>query len=45
MTDPTGSVRRFYDALGRRDAATVMALLDPQVRDTDTAKVLQAVSL
>jgi len=35
MTDPADSVRRFYDALGRGDVATVMALLDPQVQWTE----------
>jgi hypothetical protein len=29
MTHPTESVRRFYDALGRGDVATVLALLAP----------------
>jgi len=35
MTDPTETVRRFYEALGRGDVATVVALLDPQVQWTE----------
>ena len=35
MTSPTDTVRRFYDALTRGELATVVALLDPQVRWTE----------
>ena len=35
MTNSTDTVRSFYDALGRGDVATVVALLDPQVQWTE----------
>src|SRR5215472_4221058 len=35
MTNPIDTVRRFYDALGRGDVATVIALLDPHVQWTE----------
>jgi len=35
MINLTDTVRRFYDALGRGDVATVLALLDPQVQWTE----------
>ena len=35
MTNPIDTVRRFYDALGRGDVATVTALLDRHVQWTE----------
>ena len=35
MTNPTDSIRRFYEALGRGDVATVVSLLDSQVQWTE----------
>jgi uncharacterized protein len=38
MTTPVDTVRRFYDALGRGDAAAVLSLLDAQVQWTEAER-------
>jgi hypothetical protein len=38
MTAPVDTVRRFYDALGRRDVSAVLSLLDPQVEWTEAER-------
>ncbi len=35
MSNPTDTVKRFYEALGRGDVAMILDLLDPQVQWTE----------
>jgi ketosteroid isomerase-like protein len=38
MSTPVAAVRRFYDALGRRDVTAVLSLLDAQVEWTEAER-------
>jgi len=38
MTTPVATVRRFYDALGRRDLAAVLSVLDARIEWTEAER-------